>query len=129
MNTDFFRNFVVITEKHWRKSFSDFSNFLKMRIRPKGAMSCAGVIAGLLHTRNRKGNGKLRAYAMKRVAAGAHVPTLWLFEHAKRADDRANYCLDSSFLRSSTMYSFLQLSGVGRALWVNSGEGSARWAF
>ena len=32
------------------------------------------------------------------VAAGAHLPTPWLFESAKRPDDRADYCLDLSFL-------------------------------
>ena len=35
---------------------------------------------------------------MKRVAAVAHIPTPWLFELAKRPDDRADYCLDCSFL-------------------------------
>ena len=35
---------------------------------------------------------------MKRVAAGAHLPTPWLFETAKHPDDRADYCLDSTFL-------------------------------
>ena len=45
------------------------------------------------------GKGKLRANAMKRVAAGAQLPTTWLFESAKRPDDRANYCPDCSFLR------------------------------
>ena len=35
---------------------------------------------------------------MKRVAAGAHLPTPWFFETAKRLDDRADYCLDYSFL-------------------------------
>ena len=29
---------------------------------------------------------KLGTYAMKRVAAGAHLPTPWLFELAKRPD-------------------------------------------
>ena len=38
--------------------------------------------------------GKLRANAMKRVAAGAHLPTPWLFEPVKRPDDRVDYCLD-----------------------------------
>ena len=33
---------------------------------------------------------------MKRVAAGAHLPTPRLFEPAKKADDRADYCLDHS---------------------------------
>ena len=35
---------------------------------------------------------------MKRVAAGAHLPTLWLFEPAKRLDGGVDYCLDCSFL-------------------------------
>ena len=37
------------------------------------------------------------AYAIKRVAAGAHLPTLWLFEPAKCPDDKADYYLDCSF--------------------------------
>ena len=37
--------------------------------------------------------GKLGANATKRVAAGAHLPTYWLFEPAKRPDDKADYCL------------------------------------
>ena len=35
---------------------------------------------------------------MKRVAAGAHLPTPWFFEPVKRPDDRVDYCLDCSFL-------------------------------
>ena len=62
---------------------------------------------------------KLGADAMKRIAAGAHPPTPWLFEPAKRPDNRANNCLDS----------FLNLSEVGRAFWANSGDGSAQGAF
>ena len=34
---------------------------------------------------------------MKRAAAGAHLPTPWLFEPPKRPDDRTDYCLDCSF--------------------------------
>ena len=34
---------------------------------------------------------------MKRIAAGAHLPT-WRFEPAKRPEDRADYGLDCSFL-------------------------------
>ena len=34
--------------------------------------------------------GKLEACAMKRVATGAHLPTPWPFELAKRPDDRAD---------------------------------------
>ena len=67
-------------------------------------------------------NGKLGAYAMKRVAAGAHLRTPWLFEPAERPDDRTDYCLDCSFLPSaSTRCSFLHLSGVKRALCAYSG--------
>ena len=36
---------------------------------------------------------------MKRIAAGAHLPTRWLLEPAKRLGDRADYYLDCSFLR------------------------------
>ena len=50
-------------------------------------------------TDRRKGrNGMLGANATKRVAAGAHLPTPWFFESAKRPDDRADCCLDCSFL-------------------------------
>ena len=45
-----------------------------------------------------KEEGKLGAQATKRVAAGAHLPTPWLFEPVKRPDDRAEFCLDCSFL-------------------------------
>ena len=45
----------------------------------------------------RRKKGKLGAHAIKRVAAGAHFQTPWLFERAKRPDDRADYCLDCSF--------------------------------
>ena len=68
--------------------------------------------------------GKLGAYAMKRVAAGAHLLTPWIFKPARRPDDKADYCLDCSFL-PQWKYSFLHLSGVRRALWANRGEGTA----
>ena len=42
--------------------------------------------------------GESGVYAFKRVAAGAHLPTPWIYEPAKRPDDRADYCLDCSFL-------------------------------
>ena len=39
-----------------------------------------------------KGEKKMfEAYAMKREAAGAHLPTPWSFETATRLDDRADY--------------------------------------
>ena len=40
----------------------------------------------------------LGAISMKRVAAGAYLSNSWLFEPAKRPDDRADYWLDCSFL-------------------------------
>ena len=39
---------------------------------------------------------KINAYAMKCVA-GAHLPNPWLFEPAKRPEDRGDYCLGCSF--------------------------------
>ena len=51
---------------------------------------------------------KLGANAMKRVAAGAHLP-------AKRPDDRADYCLDCSFLpqwKHRVLVFTLEWSGV-----------------
>ena len=41
-----------------------------------------------------KEKSKVETNAMKRVAAGAHLPTPCLFEPEKRSD----YCLDCSFL-------------------------------
>ena len=54
--------------------------------------------------------GKLGAYALKRVAAGAPLPTPWLFEPAKRPDDRAGFCLNRSVLHYSanTRYSCIE---------------------
>ena len=43
--------------------------------------------------------GTLVAYAMKRVAAGAHLPTHWVFEPAKRTDDKADYFRRPNFRR------------------------------
>ena len=42
----------------------------------------------------RKGKESWGYMLAKRVAAGAHLPTLWLFEPAKRPDDKADYCLN-----------------------------------
>ena len=36
--------------------------------------------------------GNLEAHTMKGVASGAHLPTPWSSESAKRPDDRADYC-------------------------------------
>ena len=55
----------------------------------------------------------LRAYAMKRVAADAHLPTSWIFEPAKR--DRVDYCLDCSFLpwcKHQVLVFILEWSGI-----------------
>ena len=54
---------------------------------------------------------------MKRVAAGAHLPTPWLFEPAKRPDDRADYYLGCSFLpQCENQVLVYILSGLERAL-------------
>ena len=67
---------------------------------------------------------------IKRVDAGARILTPWLFEPAKLADDRADYCLDCNFLPGTKLAStrnwFSHLSGLGRALWAKNGEGSAQ---
>ena len=69
----------------------------------------------------------LGANAMKRVVAGSHIPTTWLFEPTERPDDRDDYCLDCSFLpQCKGQIPVFTLSGVRRALWANSGEGSAQ---
>ena len=70
--------------------------------------------------------GKLETNAMKRVAAGAHPSTPWLFEPAKRPDEQTTACAAVSSLSASTRYSFLKLSRLGRAPFANSGEGSAQ---
>ena len=44
------------------------------------------------------GNEQVGGTVLKRVAAGAHIPPPWLFEPAKRPDDRADFCLNCSFL-------------------------------
>ena len=69
---------------------------------------------------------KVGANAMKRVAAGAHLPTSWLFEPAKRPIEPTTAWTAVSSLSVSTRYPVLKLSGVGRALWANSGHGSAQ---
>ena len=46
--------------------------------------------------------GEVGSYAMKRVAAGAHLPTPSLFEPAKRPDDRADSLLQAPSTRFHT---------------------------
>ena len=56
--------------------------------------------------------GKLRAYTMKRVAAGAHFQTLWLFEPAKRPDERADSALNvESVAKCCKMWQFVAKRG------------------
>ena len=56
---------------------------------------------------------KLGAYATKRVAAWAHLPTSWLFEPAKRPDDRADYCLGLKGFDANGRLRFLvQAAGI-----------------
>ena len=73
----------------------------------------------------RKNGGKLGAYAMKRIAAGAHLPTFLSLRNAQTIEP-ITACTAVSSPSASTGYSFLHLSGVGRALRANSGEGSAQ---
>ena len=85
------------------------------------------TIAGRTGRMSSGKKGKLGAYAMKRVAASAHLPTPGLFESAKRQTiDPTTVWTAVSSPGGSTGYSFLHLSGVGCALWANSGEGSAQ---
>ena len=65
---------------------------------------------------------------MKRVAAGAHLPTPWLFEPVKRPDDRTDYFLGCSFLpqcKHQVLVFTLEWSGA-RPIWANSGDSSAQ---
>ena len=48
-----------------------------------------------LNRRRKRKKGMFWANAMKRVVVGAHLLTPWIFEPAKRPDDRADYCLDN----------------------------------
>ena len=52
--------------------------------------------------------GKLGANAMKRVAAGAHLPTPWFFKPAKRPDDRADYYMDLNWVVGKNRFDSLQ---------------------
>ena len=53
---------------------------------------------------------KLGAHAIKRVAARTHLSTLWLFEPAKRPDDRADYCVDCCFYwKKNSWYEWIML--------------------
>ena len=52
---------------------------------------------------------------MKRVAAGAHLPTLWLFEPAKRLDDRADYCFEiclKNIIKKNLNYELIMSTGT-----------------
>ena len=76
-------------------------------------------------------NGNFGAYAIKRVAAVAHLRTPWLFEPAERQDDRADYCLDCSFVpycKHRVLVFTVEWTGARPSPlnWVNSGEGSAQ---
>ena len=56
---------------------------------------------------------------MKRVAAGAHLPTPWLFEPAKRPDDRADNFLDCNLSVDLTVSSRgCQLPRIGKCMEV-----------
>ena len=53
-------------------------------------------------------------YAMKRVVAGAHFPSSWLFEPASHPDDRADYSIAWATV-SHPRCAFLELSRLERA--------------
>ena len=59
---------------------------------------CCHLGRGVQHDPDIGNEGKLGAYAMQRVAAGAHLPTPRLFEPAQRLDDKADYCVGCSYL-------------------------------
>ena len=64
---------------------------------------------------------------MKRVAADTHLWTPRLFTPAIRPYDRSDYHLDCSFRTyASTRYTSSQISGLGRTVRANSGQGSSR---
>ena len=98
-----------------------------MFIPAKVRSHAVGHVLGrsLSGSKEKKESWEVRYEAYSR---GPPLTTPWLFEPAKSPDDRADYRLDCSFLLQSKhqKYSFLQLSGLGRALWANSGEGSAQ---
>ena len=62
---------------------------------------------------------------MKRVAAGAHHLGFLSLRNAQTIEPTTAWTEVSS-ISANTRYSFLHMSGVGRALWANSGEGSAQ---
>ena len=53
---------------------------------------------GLQTTRNKKRKGKIAGIRCEARSRGRSSPTLWIFESAKRPDDRVDYCLDCSSL-------------------------------
>ena len=58
---------------------------------------------------------------------GAHLPIFWLLSLQNVQTIEPNTAWTAVSSRSaSTMYSFLDSSGLGRALWANSGEDSAQ---
>ena len=70
---------------------------------------------------------KFGSYAIKRVAAGAHLPHLGFLNlrNAQTIEPTTGWtAVSSPSLR--TGYTFLHFSGVKRALLANSGEGSAQ---
>ena len=91
--------------------------FTRWVVTPHTACNSHGEMDPVWYTMEMK--RKVVAYAMKRIAAGAHIQTPWLFEPTKRPDDR---------LQMRTRGTRFHFSEVGRALWANSGERAAQWA-
>ena len=67
--------------------------------------------------------GKLGSSAIKRVAVGAHLSTPWLFEPRRESRLLPGLQFPPQVEAPGTRF---YTSGVGRALWANSGEGSAQ---
>ena len=70
---------------------------------------------------------KLGAYAMKRVAAGSHLPTPWFLSlpNAQTIEPTSAWPAVST-TSAIARYSFSRLSGLWRILWANSCEDSAK---
>ena len=96
-------------------------------------MDISVLVDGVGNHRERK--VKLGVYAMKRVAAGAHLLISFRclrfrfrFSSMRNAQtiEPTTVCTVVSSTNASTRYKFVHLSGVRRAIWANSGEDSAQ---
>ena len=88
---------LVFVRKSWLEAISINDCVVQFNLT-LSSQSDSSLHNVLLSANCVKEKGKLGANAMKRVAAGALPPAAWIFEPAKRSYDRADYCLDCSFL-------------------------------